>query len=153
FYVNGDGYTTGILARPSATPKVNRNIVQYKRTNGKLNWSIADHFSMRSDAEKFVVGSTYAGDHTWGAFEDEIYIAYLNGSGFVRLGHTYSAEASSDSGWRYYAQPRAVVDRQGRYVVFTSDLGSSKRTDVMILKIPNTYWPTPVAPATGNTTN
>jgi hypothetical protein len=29
-----------------------------------------------------------------------------------------------------------VVDRSGRFVVFTSDLGSSTRTDVMILKIP-----------------
>lgn len=144
FLVNGDGFNTGISARSydNMTGTGIRNILQYKRTNGSLNWSIADHTSLRQVRESYVVVSTYAGDGTWQAFEDEIVFVNTDGSGFVRLAHTRSYERASDSTWRYYAQPRAVVDKHGRYVTYTSDLGSSTRLDVMILKIPNELWTT-----------
>jgi hypothetical protein len=117
------------------------NIVQYLRADGSLNWSIVDHYSMRNDDETFVVGSTYGGDGTWGAFEKEIYLAYTDGSGFVRLAHSRSQEAQPDPNVRYFADPRAVVDRFGRYVVYSSDLGSPSRIDVMMLLIPPEYRP------------
>jgi hypothetical protein len=49
---------------------------------------------VRVDAETFVIGSTYAGDGSFAAFEDEIYLAYTDGTGFVRLAHTRSEGAA-----------------------------------------------------------
>jgi hypothetical protein len=143
-FVNGDGWNTGILIRTYASPHgaTNlKNIVQYTRTNGTLNWTLADHISFREQSGTFVVASTYGGDGTWQPFEKEIYLAYSDGSGFVRLAHTRSAGASGNAGFDYYAEPRAVVDRFGRYVVFTSDFGSSTRTDAFLLEIPSALWP------------
>lgn len=147
--VNSDGWNTGLLARGYAQPlgaKNLRNLVRYTRPDGGLNWSIADHVSLRADSERFVVASTYAGDGRFHAFEDEIYLAYLDGSGFVRLAHTRSFENNPDEGERYWAQPRATVDRGGRWVVWTSDLGSSSRTDVLLLEIPAELRPQAAPP-------
>lgn len=146
--VNSDGWDTGLVVRSYTNPRGTglRNIVQYQRPDGSLNWTIADHVSMRTDDETFVIGSTYSGDGTWGAFEKEIYLAYTDGSGFVRLAHTRSETLGPDSDWQYWTQPRAVVDRRGHYVVYTSNLGSSSRMDVFILKIPQSLWPAVAAP-------
>jgi hypothetical protein len=138
--VNSDGIYTGLTARTWKNTLHPANIVKYLRPNGTPNWSIAEHVSLREDKELFAIGSTYAGDGRYNAFEDEIYLAHLDGHGFVRLAHTRSYERGG-GGWKYYAQPRAVVDRLGHYVVYTSDLGSSSRLDVMILKIPQNLWP------------
>jgi uncharacterized protein (TIGR03382 family) len=143
--VNSDGFETGLIARRYEAPLGAANLrplVRYRHRDGRRNWSIADHVSLRADAETFVVASTYAGDGSWSAFEDEIFLAYTDGSGFVRLAHTRSVEASPNRAERYFAQPRAVVDRSGRYVVYTSDLGSATRTDVLLLTIPEALWPT-----------
>jgi len=143
------GYTAQLGARNL------RNIVHYRLKDGNRNWSIADHVSLRADAETFVVASTYAGDGSYSAFEDEIYLAYTDGSGFVRLAHTRSTEANPDRAKRYWAQPRATVDRAGRWVVWTSDLGSTSRTDVLMLEIPVELRPatsTPTTPSTPPTT-
>ncbi len=143
FIAGNDGIKTGVDVRTYAAPRTASNLVQYLRPNGAENWTIADHVSLREDDEEFVIGSTYGGDGTWSAFENEIFLAYTDGHGFARLGHTRSTGANPDSGWRYYAQPRAVVDRLGHYVVYTSDLGSSSRLDVMILVIPPGRRPSP----------
>lgn len=68
-------------------------------------------------------------------------MARTDGAGFVRLAHTQSTGTNPNKAARYFAQPRAVVDRAGKYIVYTSDLGSTSRTDVMILKVPSAYWP------------
>jgi hypothetical protein len=141
FIANNDGVNTGLVVRNYGALLSPENIVQYKRPDGSLNWSIADHVSLRSGEEIWAVGSTYGGDKTYGAFEDEIYMARTDGGGFVRLAHTRSYENSANRAVRYFAQPRAVIDRSGRFIVYTSDLGSSSRTDVMILKVPSAYWP------------
>src|SRR5262249_30799371 len=137
---NSDGWDTGIQVRGWAALHSPRNIVQYLRPDGTLNWSLGDHSSMRTDAEKWVSVSTHEGDGTWAAFEDEVYIARTDGSGFVRLAHTRSYQLNPDPSIKYYAQPRAVIDRYGQYIVYTSDLGSATRLDVMILKVPKAYW-------------
>ncbi|MBI5479310.1 MAG: hypothetical protein HY906_10665, partial [Deltaproteobacteria bacterium] len=145
-FVNGDGWHTGVMVRryDAMHGAANRHsIVQYFRPDGSLNWSIGDHVSMRNYDETFVVGSTYGGDGTWGAFEKEIYLARTDGSGFVRLAHSRSYGGTGNPDWDYYTEPRAVIDRLGRFIVYTSDLGSSSHTDVMILAIPESLWPNP----------
>jgi hypothetical protein len=141
YITNADVWNTGLVVRGYGSLRAPANIVQYKRSNGTLNWSLCDHASVREGIEDFVVGSTYCGDGTYGAFEKEIYLAYTDGHGFVRLAHTRSLGNEADGDGKYRAQPRAVVDGKGRYIVYTSDLGSSTRTDVMIPKIPSAYWP------------
>ncbi len=141
FFANSDAFNTGLVVRTYTSTRNPDNIVQYKRTNGELNWTICDHVSLRQDEELWVVGSTYCGDGSWSPFENEIFMARTDGAGFVRLAHTRSLGKNSNWALRYYAEPRAVVDRTGRYIVYTSDLGSSSRFDVMIVKVPSAYWP------------
>jgi hypothetical protein len=125
----GDGFQTRDWVEPgSSAPKT---FFHYFESDGKtLNWDIADHVSFRADDESFAVFSTYGSTGTGAPFEREIVLAHTDGSGFVRLGHTLGTRSD------YYSEPRAVVDRLGRYVVYTSDLGSPSRLDVMLLKIP-----------------
>jgi hypothetical protein len=141
FIANTDTVRTGLVVRTYGSLYSPQNIVRYKRPSGSDNWSIAEHVSLRSDPEVWAVGSTYAGDNTWAAFEDEIFLAALDGSGFVRLAHSRSKESNSSSSLRYYAQPRASASKNGRYIVYSSDLGSTTRFDTMILKVPSAYWP------------
>jgi len=141
FIANSDGVHTGIVVRTFGATRSPDNVVLYKRPDGSRNWTLCDHVSLRTANEEFLIGSTYAGDGSWAAFEDEIFLIYTDGHGFVRLAHSRSKGVHDDSSIRYRSQPCAVVDRLGRYVVYTSDLGSSSRLDVMILKIPSAYWP------------
>lgn len=141
YLVNSDQVKAGVALRTFGDLKPADHVVRYLRTNGEDNWTLCDHVSLRTENEEFFIGSTYAGDGSHSAFEKEIFLGYTDGSGFVRLAHTRSAGKQSSSEWRYRAQPRAVVDRLGHYVVYTSDLGSSSRMDVMILKIPSALWP------------
>jgi hypothetical protein len=142
FLASGDAFHPGVALRTWTGLHRHDDLLSYHRAGDKpaLNWTIAEHVSLRADSEKFVVVSTYGGDGTWAPFEREIVLAFTDGSGFVRLAHTRSDGASADPAWRYAAQPRATVDRRGRYVVYTSDLGSPDRTDVMLLVIPRRYW-------------
>jgi len=136
FIVNSDQTYAGLAGRTFNDLRPPGRVVKYLRPNGAQNWSLCDHSSLRALNEEFVVGSTYLGDGTYGAFEKEIFLGYLDGHGFVRLAHSRSA-----NNIYYYSQPRATVDMKGRYVVWTSDLGQTNRTDVMIVKIPQQYWP------------
>jgi hypothetical protein len=141
FIANSDAYRTGIALRTPSAARDTDNLVTYTRPDGKLNWSLSDHVSLREENEEWAAVSTYDGDGSGAAFEDEIFIVRTDGTRFVRLAHSRSKELHPDPAERYYAQPRGVVDRAGRYIVFTSDLGSSSRFDVMIVKIPSAYWP------------
>ena len=141
YILNSDQMKPGIAGRTFWDLKPPDNIVRYKRPDGKDNWSLNDHVSLRTENEEFFIASTYGGDGSWSAFEGEIYLGYTDGHGFVRLAHHRSKQNQSDWERRYRAQPRAVVDRQGKYVVFTSSLGMSSRMDVLILKIPAEYRP------------
>ncbi|HEX2572895.1 MAG TPA: hypothetical protein VH877_25310 [Polyangia bacterium] len=131
YMVNGDRYESGAVVRTWTGLTAPRNVFQYKSSaNGDANWDIADHISMRNADESFFLMSTYgAGDGR--PFEREIILVKTNGSGFSRVAHTRSAGVADS----YWSQPRAVIDRRGRYVVFTSDHGTSQN-DVYILKLP-----------------
>ena len=140
FIASSDVWFTGLQVRRYDAPRAASSIVQYRRENGTLNWSLADHVSLRADDETWAVASTYAGDDTYEAFEDEIFLARTDGSGVVRLAHTRS------TGRSYYTYPRATIDRSGRWVVYASDLGSPTRIDVLLLEIPSDYVPDPGDP-------
>jgi hypothetical protein len=53
----------------------------------------------------------------WELYEDEIVLAKVDGSARYRLAH-----ARSRSSEGYWAQPRAAISRDGKYVIFTSNM-------------------------------
>ena len=132
FYVNGDRFATGLLVRGWGALAAPKNVFQYQRADGTLNWNIADHVSMRNANEAFAVLSTYGYmDPAWPAFQHEIVLVKTDGTGFSRVAHTRSAGKASS----YWSEPRASVDRDGRYVVFTSD-HNTYQNDVWMVKLP-----------------
>lgn len=53
----------------------------------------------------------------WELYEDEIALAKVDASAVYRLAH-----ARSRSSEGYWSQPRAAISRDGKYVVFTSNM-------------------------------
>jgi hypothetical protein len=53
----------------------------------------------------------------WQLLEDEIILARIDGGAIYRLAHARSRSAES-----YWAQPHAAISRDGKYVVFTSNM-------------------------------
>jgi hypothetical protein len=53
----------------------------------------------------------------WKLYEDEVVLAKIDGSSIYRLAH-----ARSRSSENYWAQPHAAISRDGKYVVFTSNM-------------------------------
>jgi uncharacterized protein YfiM (DUF2279 family) len=131
----------------------------------------SNHVSIQNLDEKMTIGSSYRGcfhnysggvcqlicDHSnmyANPFDNEIDLTFvanpIKGSGeqeFLRLAHTRSENSwGSTPDEKYQDQPHAVIDRSGRYVVFTSDFssngtggyntGSSIRTDVYMVRVP-----------------
>lgn len=53
----------------------------------------------------------------WKLYEDEIMLATVDGSAVYRLAHARSRSSES-----YWGQPHAAISRDGKYVVFTSNM-------------------------------
>ncbi len=53
----------------------------------------------------------------WQLYEDEIILARIDGGAIYRLAHARSRSAES-----YWAQPHAAISRDGKFVVFTSNM-------------------------------
>lgn len=53
----------------------------------------------------------------WKLYEDEIVLATIDGRSIYRLAHARSRSAEN-----YWAQPHAAISRDGRYVIFTSNM-------------------------------
>jgi len=77
----------------------------------------------------------------WKVYEDEIMLAKVDGSTAYRLAH-----ARSRSSENYWAQPHAAISRDGKYVVFTSNMAfhsgcpadmhvAGECTDVYLIKV------------------
>jgi hypothetical protein len=139
-WFNGDNWNTGIGMRRLDAPVTSlKNILQYKNTDGSLNWNLTDHISLRVTDESFVLVSTYGGG-SWAPFKDEVFMLWPD-SHFLRLAHTYSSAGD------YWAQPRACVSRSGRWALWTTDFDGSSRHDVLMVTIPGRSAPPPLPDA------
>ena len=68
-----------------------------------------------------------------GPFRNEIFQVSTDGSQRVRrLAHHHSVYRD------YWDTPRANISRDGRFVAFTSNWGSTTRRDVFLIKVPQT---------------
>jgi hypothetical protein len=61
-----------------------------------------------------------ASTDNWKLYEDEILLAKVDGSSIYRLAH-----ARSRSNENYWGQPHAAISRDGKYVIFTSNMAFS----------------------------
>ena len=98
------------------------------------DWSQASHLSMLANNESWCVISNYTSpgsDATGNALRQEIFQAATDGSQNVRrLAHHHSVYRD------YYDTPRANISRDGKFIAFTSNWGSTTRRDVFFLKVP-----------------
>ena len=53
----------------------------------------------------------------WQLYEDEIILARIDGGAIYRLAHARSRSAES-----YWSQPHAAISRDGKYIVFDSNM-------------------------------
>ena len=72
-------------------------------------------------------------------YEDEILLARVDGLAIQRLAHARSRSAES-----YWAQPHAAISRDGKYVIFDSNMAYAQKgcpsgitdcSDVYLIKV------------------
>lgn len=101
-----------------------------------LPWEAAYHISGRKirGAEASLIVSTYGKAGKPGV--NMIIEVFFDGTFRVLADTRSSVDSFLDP--YYWWQPRASVSRSGKYVVWTSGLGSSSRTDVLMMTLPPT---------------
>ncbi len=127
--IGHDNWQNRELRRDFASPHSYFSIFDW------LDWNQDSHLSLLAENEDWILVSAfgpYGSSMDWGPFWNEIFQVATDGSKRVRrLAHHQSYVAD------YYDSPRANISRDGRFAVFTSNWGGSKR-DVFILSIPQT---------------
>lgn len=125
--VGHDNWNNQYTFRRLATPH------QFKALIGfGSDWSQANHVSMLADNESWCVISNFtAAKGPVGPFRNEIFQVATDGSQRVRrLAHHHSVYRD------YWDTPRADISRDGKFIAFTSNWGSTARRDVFIIKVP-----------------
>jgi len=125
--VGYDNWNNQYTIRNYATPHQFKTVIAFGS-----DWSQANHLSMLADDESWCVISNYTnGTAPLGPFRQEIFQCSTDGSQNVRrLAHHHSVYRD------YWDTPRADISRDGRFVAFTSNWGSTTRRDVFIIKVP-----------------
>jgi hypothetical protein len=125
--VGYDNWNNQYTIRNYATPHQFKTVIAFGS-----DWSQSNHLSMLADDESWCVISNFtAGSAPVGPFRQEIFQASTDGSQSVRrLAHHHSVYRD------YWDTPRADISRDGRFVAFTSNWGTTTRRDVFIIKVP-----------------
>ena len=130
----------------------NNRLVGRAANNPSAFYSVLD---LNNDWSQDYHGSHLATDNNWitlsayvsntlpnsGLFKNEIFQVATNGSQSVRrLAHHHcdylSDYAANGGGNAYWSSPKSCISRDGNWIVFTSNWGSTTRKDVFILKNP-----------------
>ena len=133
FVIGSDNWNNNYTYRNLATPHTSFSVLDFNN-----DWSLGNHVSMLSDDESWMLMSTFVGSTlpSSGIFVDEIFQFTTDGSKSVRrLAHTHSDYLNQNSNNAYWSMPRANISRDGKYILFTSNWGSTTRMDVFVLKI------------------
>lgn len=127
--VGYDNWNNQYTIRKLATPHQFQTVLGFGN-----DWSQSNHVSLLADNEAWCVISNYtSGDGPGGPFRNEIFQAATDGSQRVRrLAHHHSVYRD------YWDTPRADISRDGRFIAFTSNWGSTTRRDMFIIKVPPT---------------
>lgn len=90
------------------------------RGSASQPWIAISFFNSRTPGPEFFTNNgnyRTASTNNWRLYEDEIVLASVDGSQIYRLAHARSRSMES-----YWAQPHAAISRDGKYVVFTSNM-------------------------------
>ena len=126
--VGADNWKNRITFRQLAEPHQVRTVLDLGS-----DWSQDYHISLLADDEDWALVSFYVGNklRSSGVFQNEIIQVATDGSQRVRrLGHHRSVVKE------YWDSPRANISRDGRFVIFTSNVAGRGQRDVFILKVP-----------------
>jgi hypothetical protein len=107
-------------------------------------WAAISFFDKRNPGPELFGNSSgfQAPSHdNWHLFEDEILLAQIDGGAIYRLAHARTRSAEN-----YGAEPHAAISRDGKYVVFSSNMAypngcprsmhaASECTDVYLIKV------------------
>lgn len=107
-------------------------------------WAVLSFFDERKAGPELF--SDDSGFHqpsksNWALYEDEIVLTRIDGSAMYRLAHARSRSAEG-----YWDQPHAAISRDGKYIVFTSNMAHpngcpaamqvpNECTDVYLIKV------------------
>lgn len=115
-----DNYGNGIQERSLLNPNFKRTILSFGN-----DWTFAAHISMLSDDGSALV-STYSTSQEPGLYHNELFLLSMNGE-VKHLGPHGSLYSS------YYDAPRANISRDGKFVVYTSNMEDGRH--VFIKKV------------------
>ena len=92
------------------------------RGSASQPWSAISFFDYRTPGPEFFTNDGNYRTPTssnWQLYEDEVVLAKVDASAVYRLAHARSRSMES-----YWAQPHAAISRDGKYVVFTSNMAN-----------------------------
>jgi hypothetical protein len=92
------------------------------RGSSSQPWTAISFFDYRTPGPEFFNSDSNYRTPTssnWQLYEDEIVLAKIDASAIYRLAHARSRSMES-----YWAEPRAAISRDGKYIVFTSDMAN-----------------------------
>ena len=127
FVIGADNWNNRLLYRNLSAPHIFYSVIDWGN-----DWSQSGHSSMMEDDDLWILNSSFKANDlpSTGLFKNEIYLIATDGSQRVRrLAHHHSVYRE------YWDTPRATISRDGRFIVFTSNWGSTRR-DVFIVKVP-----------------
>lgn len=134
-----DDWNNRLIGRPAANPSAFYSLLDL---NG--DWSQDYHGSHLADDVNWITLSAYVSNTlpNSGLFKNEIFQVSTDGLQSVRrLAHHHtdflSDYAANGGGNAYWSSPKSCISKDGKWIVFTSNWGSTTRKDVFVLKNPS----------------
>ena len=133
-----DDWNNRLVGRPAANPSAFYSVLDLNS-----DWSQDYHGSHLADDVSWITLSAYVSNTlpNSGLFKNEIFQVSTDGLQSVRrLAHHHtdflSDYAVNGAGNAYWSSPKSCISKDGNWIVFTSNWGSTSRKDVFILKNP-----------------
>jgi hypothetical protein len=132
-----DNWNNRLLGRTAANPSAFYSIMDFNN-----DWSQDYHGSHLADQVNWITLSSYVCNTlpNSGLFRNEIYLVSTDGlQNVFRLAHHHSdylADYNANGASAYWSAPKACISKDGKWIVFTSNWGSTSRKDVFVLKVP-----------------
>jgi hypothetical protein len=133
-----DDWNNRLVGRTAANPSAFYSVLDLNN-----DWSQDYHGSLLADDTSWITLSAYVSNNlsNSGLFKNEIFQVSTDGLQSVRrLAHHHSDFLSdynvNGGGSAYWSSPKGCISKDGNWIVFTSNWGSTSRKDVFILKNP-----------------
>jgi hypothetical protein len=148
--VGHGNWSGGFNIRPLGNVHSSAILFDNKDEKGVVDWTNDLHTCLYADDESWATVGLYddpgiTGLPETGAFENEVMQIAMDGSQRIRRLFHHRSHIDNLSGTSgYWAVPKPTISRDGRFIAFTSNWGTSGRYDLFIAKIdPNATISTP----------